>query len=418
MSVDPDPYYILATSAPSDQRARVLKHGDTFAIFDSQGDIQAVGLQQQGLFYEGTRFLSKLVLRIEGYRPLLLSSSIVEDNALLAVDLTNPDIYSERRLLVPRGALHFFRSKFLWQAVCYERLRIANFGTAAVEVDLVLEYDADFVDIFEVRGTRRARRGAPRDPSTDQGASLLSYRGLDGVERTTRVALSPEPDRVTGKEARLRIRLKPKQEETFFVTVSCNLHSVSLPVPYSEAYAETNRVLTRKQLEECQIHSSNPQFNEWLDRSLADLRMMVTDTPMGPYPYAGVPWFSTPFGRDGIITALESLWVNPQLGRGVLRYLASTQASETDPEKDAEPGKILHEQRKGEMAALKEIPFGQYYGSVDATPLFVMLAGDYYEGTGDRGLIEEIWPNVERALQWIDRSGDSDGDGFVEYSRR
>src|SRR5439155_13841364 len=153
-------------------------------------------------------------------------------------------------------------------------------------------------------------------------------------------------------------------------------------------------------------------------RSQADLNMMLTRTRYGLFPYAGVPWFSTPFGRDAIISAIECLWTAPDVGRGVLKYLAATQATEISAERDAEPGKIVHEQRDGEMAALGEVPFRQYYGSVDSTPLFVMLAGAYYKRTGDLQFIQSIWPNIELALQWIDRYGDCDGDGFVEYHRR
>jgi glycogen debranching enzyme len=165
------------------------------------------------------------------------------------------------------------------------------------------------------------------------------------------------------------------------------------------------------------VRTSDPRFNDWIDRAAADLAMMTTRTRVGPYPYGGVPWFSTPFGRDGILTALECLWLDPALARGVLAFLADTQAREGNPARDAEPGKILHEARGGEMAALGEVPFGRYYGSVDATPLFVWLAGAYYRRTGDREFAAAIWPNVERALLWIDTYGDRDGDGFVEYLR-
>src|SRR5262249_24816674 len=163
---------------------------------------------------------------------------------------------------------------------------------------------------------------------------------------------------------------------------------------------------------------TNDEFNGLIHRSVADLNMMTVRMPTGPYPYAGVPWFGTAFGRDGIITAFECLWLNPGLARGVLAFHAATQATAVVPQQDPHPGNTLHERRMGEMAALREIPSGKYYGSVDATPLFLMLAGAYYNRTGDQAFIESIWPNLERALQWLNSYGDRDSDGFIEYDRR
>ncbi|HEX9443630.1 MAG TPA: amylo-alpha-1,6-glucosidase, partial [Candidatus Binatia bacterium] len=340
-----------------------------------------------------------------------------DDNTLLAVDLTNPDVTMGEQVMVPRGTLHIFRSKFLWQAVCYERFKIMNHGLTPVQLSLSLSFGADFADIFEVRGMHRAKKGRYLDDRVEKNSVHLSYEGLDGVVRRTRLACSPAPDEISRSYMNFRLLVNPKDETTIFVTAafeSGDCRPVALP--YDEGFEQTERAFhAPEKTAACSISTSNTQFNDWLNRSVADLGMMITDTPEGPYPYAGVPWFSTVFGRDGIITALEFLWVNPAIARGVLAYLAARQAKEVIPEQDAEPGKILHETRRGEMAALGEVPFGCYYGSVDSTPLFVMLAGAYYERTGDRAFIERIWPNIERALQWIDGYGDMDRDGFVEY---
>lgn len=415
-----DQYYILATSSLTDDRTRVLKHGETFAIFDRSGDIQPVGQGEQGIYHEGTRFLSRLELRLGSIRPLLLSSTVKEDNSLIAVDLTNPDIFRNGEVVLPHGALHIFRAKFLWQGVYYERLRFSNYSASSVDLSFSLSFEGDFADIFEVRGIRRAQRGSLHKQVVDKAQVVLTYTGLDGSTRQTRISCSPAPQELSSDTFQYTLPLKPKEVKTFSLTIACEAPGITPPLrlSYEQAFTKAERALKTARNQYCDLYTSNEQFNDWVNRSLADLQMMITDTEVGPYPYAGVPWFSTVFGRDGIITALETLWINPEIAKGVLAYLASTQAQEVIPEQDAEPGKILHEMRKGEMAALGEVPFGRYYGTVDATPLFVILAGYYYRQTEDLSFIKSIWPNIELALQWIDMYGDLDGDGFVEYARR
>jgi glycogen debranching enzyme len=414
-----DQCHIVASSSLTDDHIEVLKHGDTFGLFDRYGDIHSLRTGSQGLYHEGTRFLSRFELTINGERPLLLSSTVKEDNVLLNVDLTNPDMTHEGQAEVARGALHLSRARFLWQGLCFERLRVHNYSLLPVPVRLSLSVDADFADLFEVRGKVRSRRGRRLETVTSKDGISLGYEGLDRVDRWVTVRCAPAPTAVRPGEIRFDTLLPAGEVVQWDLTISCEVdRRIRCDLSYESALVEVERALDSARADDCLIVTSNEQFNAWLNRSLADLHMMVSDTPDGPYPYAGVPWFSTPFGRDGLITAFEFLWVNPGIARGVLAYLAATQAREVVPEQDAEIGKILHETRKGEMAALNEIPYGRYYGSIDATPLFLMLAGAYYERTGDQAFITQIWPNIELALQWIDRAGDLDGDGFVEYSRR
>ena len=414
-----DQCHIVASSSLTDDRIEVLNQGDTFGLFDRSGDIHSYRTGSHGLYHEGTRFLSRFELSLNGQRPLLLSSTLKENNVVLNIDLTNPDITYEGQVGIPRGALHLSRTRFLWQGLCFERIRVHNYSLVSIPVRLAFSVDADFADLFEVRGKIRSRRGRRLDAITSKDGISLGYEGLDCVDRWVTLLCVPAPTAVHPGEIRFDMLLPAGKVVQWDVTISCEVgRRDRCHVSYEHARGEADRAFHSARADDCQIVTSNDQFNIWLNRSLADLHMMVSDTPDGPYPYAGVPWFNTPFGRDGIITAFEFLWVNPSIARGVLAYLAATQAKEMLPEQDAEIGKILHETRKGEMAALKEIPYGLYYGSVDATPLFIMLAGAYYERTGDIAFIKQIWPNIDLALQWIDRAGDLDGDGFVEYSRR
>ncbi|HLK89387.1 MAG TPA: amylo-alpha-1,6-glucosidase [Polyangia bacterium] len=419
-----DKFYIQATSSRTDDRTRVLKHGRMFGVFDRYGDVQPVGLGEQGLYFDDTRFLSRLELRVGGRRPLLLSSTVKKENDLLAVDLSNPDLKEAGgSLILPRGELHVFRSTLLWNGVCYERLRVSSFSRQRFAVDLRLDLDADFADIFEVRGTKRARRGRRFDDLVEGNSLVFGYQGLDQVARRTRVTFDPPPTSLSGRQARYHLELDPRQSVTLVIAIACEVgpgeagNDQRAAVTHEHALASLTSELASAAFSRCRIHATSDDLDEWLARSISDLQMMITATPDGPYPYAGVPWFSTPFGRDGILTAMEVLWIAPEVARGVLGYLAATQATETAPERDAQPGKILHESRGGEMAALGEVPFGRYYGSVDATPLFVMLAAAYLHRTGDLAFARVLSPHVDHALAWIERDGDVDGDGFVEYAR-
>jgi glycogen debranching enzyme len=398
-----------------DGSVRILKQGETFAVFDRFGDASATGLSSHGLYHEGTRHLSMLAFQLAGARPLVLKSTITADNLVLAVDLTNPDRIEDLGLIA--DTIHVFRGKTVRDGALHEKVRLTNHGLEAVTFPLTWRFGADFADIFEVRGSVRARRGRRLAPEIRGDGVTLAYLGLDGVTRRTTLVAAPRPAHVTAHDIQFEITLAPKEEVCLELEVLCEGESPSRPVPVGFDQA-CRAIATARHRRGPHITSGNPMFDRWLTRSISDLAMMVTETSSGPYPYAGIPWYNCVFGRDGLLTASSMLWTDPGVARGVLGFLAATQATHDDDTRDAEPGKIVHEIRHGEMAATGEVPFGRYYGSIDSTPLFVMLGGAYLRRTADVATIARLWPSFERALRWIEREGDRDQDGFLEYGRR
>ncbi len=410
------PFYIPAMG-PAARPRRALKSNDTFAVFDSHGDIGAAAGGPDGLFDHDTRFLSHLELLVNGSQPLLLGSTIKDDNLHLYVDLTNPDIYRDDQLALPKDSLHISRTIFLHDGALRERIMVHNHSGTGVDLVLALMFDSDFADIFEVRGMRRQRRGRASRRVVGPGEIVMAYEGLDGRLRETALCVEPPPTTLKPTSATFRLRLEPHARRSIFVSVSCRGPIRQSTVPFFRSLVTTHRERVAQTHDLPTVATTNGVLNEVLCRSRADLDMLMTTTPEGRFPYAGIPWYSTTFGRDSLITAMQVLWCDPSVAKSVLLRLARHQADRMDPASDAEPGKIVHEMRGGEMSALGEVPFACYYGSVDATPLFVMLAGLYLERTGDLGLVRAIWPNVERALAWMSSRSATDEDGFLRYAR-
>jgi glycogen debranching enzyme len=410
-------YYIEPQTSLVERPWRALKHGDIFAVLDSYGDIGIGPEGPEGIFFRDTRYLSKFDVRFEGKRPLLLGSVIEDNNTALSANSSNPDIHDGEHLSIPRDMIAMERTKLLFKESCYERVGFFNYDRRARAFRITIHFDSDFRDLFEVRGSHRKVRGKRTERVSGPGSVELRYDGLDNVVRYTTLHFKPIPQHLDTNIAEFDINLEAGKNCSILVSVTCGEGKAADPLRFVAAYRGARRDLKTLTCDIATIESSNVLFNEMVCRSISDIYTLVSRTKSGLYPYAGIPWFSTVFGRDGIITAMMMLWIDPMIAKGVLLHLAETQAHHFDLESDAQPGKILHEMRHGEMAHLKEVPFSQCYSTVDATPLFVMLAGLYIERTGDLTTIKTIWKNIEAALLWCDTLGDKDGDGFVEYYR-
>ncbi|WP_295705891.1 glycogen debranching N-terminal domain-containing protein, partial [uncultured Brevundimonas sp.] len=406
-----------AESAESSGLAELmaLKEGDAFLVADHWGDLKGGA---DGLFAGDTRMLSRWIMTVGLARPSKLSSGVSQDNVFFSCHTTNRPLPPMGGRSAPAGVLHIERRRFLWKRRMFERVRMVNHGVEDVLLPLAFDFAADFADIFQVRGTPRAKRGTVETPTTDGRRVSFRYQGLDGVERRSCLAFSEPPARLTGTRAEFMFSLPKGKELDLFI--ECGVDACETPDRgrWRLNSVEARLAMRAKRRRGASVRGPrSPRFNDWLDQSRADIALLTTDLPTGPYPYAGTPWFSTPFGRDGIITAWQMLWLDPSLAEGVLTYLAMRQATETSAFQDSQPGKIMHETRGGEMSALGEVPFGLYYGGVDTTCLFIALAGAYVRRTGDYALIRGLWPNLIAAADWMRDYGDSNGDGLIDYQR-
>jgi glycogen debranching enzyme len=364
----------------------------------ADGDVDRDPGGQQGLYFHDTRFLCQATLRLNGERARLVGPADVQaDRASVVLDS-------------PGLSLRVRRQLHLSNAVT-QVIDVENSGNSPVECLLSLEFAADFQHLFTVRGLTPGLRGSLEPPRWADHRLVFRYLGADGRVRTTALSFDPPPDGEVATTAQYGLRLEGGgRSRIMFRILVTDIGAGDLEVlPPAPAAVPRIRAIA--------VETDNPLFDTVLHRSLDDLQLLLTRQHDESFFAAGLPWFVALFGRDSLITALQTLAFAPTVARDTLRLLAKYQGRREDAAHAEEPGKILHELRTGEKANLREVPQTPYYGTVDATPLFLILLGEYVRWTGDFALWRELRDNVDRALRWID-AADHDGDGFVDYESR
>ena len=416
----------------------VLKRGNLFMVANRLGDIAPAGARDLGLFLTDTRHLSAWKLAVKGGPPLCLSSQISPDY-VAQIDFTVTSLHEGG--LLGREPLNFvhLRRDMLIDDVLVDRLTLSNFQGKPVDGWIELSWAVDFADVFEVRGARRAERGTYHLPRVEKDRVILRYDGRDGRRyvteiRTEGMGRGGRLGELLGARARVDVHLEPAERAQVTFVVAAGIErgtpgkvrglDEERPVPDGAPRAFELRATATHQAyrsyaqEATRFSSSNALFTSALQQAVADLKALTVYHFGLPVISAGIPWYTCPFGRDALIAGFEALPADPTVARDALRFLAHLQGDRDDPSRDEEPGKIAHEIRFGEMAAAGEVPHTPYYGSVDATPLFLVLLSEYDLWTDDRETVEQLLPSAARALEWLDRRADPDGDGLVEYQRR
>ncbi|WP_226672544.1 amylo-alpha-1,6-glucosidase [Rossellomorea aquimaris] len=396
---------------------RVIKENNLFLLTDEQGDITTNHSYGLGLYMNDTRYLSKLNVKINNEKPILLHSDGSE-NYMSTILSTNPHQEEEGRLILWRESVQIERKRFIYDDVLYETITTKNYYPKPVSFDLQVELDVDFNDMFIVRGFQTGNVGKRTGQKVEDRSLTFGYEGADGINRKTYIQWDNEARSVEESgEVTFHLELRHEEERaiTFMIAPLENEEIRDYILPVEEAiqklivsYKEWSAGLTT-------VETDYLPLQRLVDRGLSDLRVLLNDTGYGKFPVAGLPWFGVPFGRDSLIAALQMIAFQPQVAKGTLFTMASEQGTKEDPWRDEQPGKIMHEIRYGELANTNQIPFTPYYGTIDATPLFLVLLTEYVKWTGDFGTFRKLSGNVKRALQWIDQYGDRDGDLFLEY---
>jgi len=397
---------------------RVIKENDLFLLTDLSGDVTASG-KGHGLYTKDTRFLSRLELKVNGEKPDPLVSE-ADENYAMSIILTNRASERDGVMLLWPQALELKRTRFIHRGVLYETIIVTNMHPQPSTFELSIALDADFRDMFIIRGFQNGKVGVRCGMNRLEQGLELAYQGVDGLSRKLVIEWASQPTEVredgSGAEFIYRLSLAAGEAsciELFLTPVIGGQKAARHET--QAALQELKSSYARWEQESTSVESDLPLFNRLYKRGLQDIRVLLTDLGFGSFPVAGLPWFAVPFGRDSLIAALQMLPVNPEVARGTIRTMAHYQGTRVDPWLDEQPGKIMHELREGELANSGQIPFTPYYGSIDATPLFLVLLAEYVKWSDDCAIIDEMVPHIRRALEWIDRYGDRTGSGFVAY---
>lgn len=416
----PEPRVAYQGAEPRKVNNLTLIDGKTFLSTTFSGDIMPPGAPDVGFFHDDTRFLSRLELRVGGYRTVVLSSSS-ELTFASQIELTTGKNTLRDSYEIPENTVHIRREQLLSENVLYDYLTFENFNFTDLELLIELVYEADFMDVFQVRGAAREKPGHYYQPIANRDCLIFHYCGRDGIARETLIHLSPNPEQVTGTTALWKVKLPPFKRFQIHTTVSTLVEAERPPtrrIDFDHSLRVRREAFAQWESHSARFESNNRIFDQMVNTCVSDLHALQIPDGRDHIIAAGIPWFATMFGRDSIISAYQSLLLNPRLAIETLRVLARYQGREKDDWRDEEPGKILHEHREGEMTRAREMPFGPYYGSVDATPLWLILLSETFNWTADEQLVRDMLPHAHRALDWIDNYGDLDGDGFVEFLRR